>query len=245
MNKEDLKKLRKYYHTLLRQQPIFDEEAKQTNTSEHSVGQLATIIKNVETDFPDLLPSFNLNNYFSHRGSGNNFSYYVVSGIRSYLATALGILEIEVETDEGTPVTETKDFSFVKNSEIRRCLERDYTEIQRAFIAQCWKSVIVLSGGAIEAILTDLLISNSTKAKLSPKAPKQNEVMKWDLADLINVSVELDFVSSGVEKLSHSVREYRNLVHPGNEIRNKLTFNSEEAKIALEVLHIVHRDLSL
>jgi hypothetical protein len=245
MNAEQLKKLRKYYHMLLRQQPIFDDEAKQANVVEHPVNQLATVIRTIELDFPGLLPPMALNQYFSHRGGGNGFSYYVVSGIRSYLATALGILEVEVEVDDGTPVTETKDFSFIKDSEIRKCLERDYTEIQRAFIAQCWKSVIILSGGAIEAILTDLLVSNANRANTAGKAPKQKDITRWDLADLIIVSVELELVSSGVEKLSHSVREYRNLVHPGNEIRNKLTFNSEEARIALEVLHIVQRDLSL
>lgn len=244
MNSDDLKKLRKHYHILLRQQPIFEEESK-TNISEHSVNQMATTIRRIESDFPGLLPPFALNQFFSHRGADTNISYYVVSGIRSYLAIALGILEVEVETDEGNPVTETKEFSFVKNNDIRKCLERDYTEIQRAFIARCWKSVIILSGGAIEAILTDLLEANASRATGSQKAPKQKDITRWDLADLINVSVELDLVSSGVEKLSHSVREYRNLVHPGNEIRNKLTFDSEEAKIALEVLHIVHRNLSL
>jgi hypothetical protein len=244
MTSDELKKLRKHYHILLRQQPIFEEQSK-SNISEHSVNQVATTIRRIESDFPDLLPPFALNQFFSHRGGGDNVSYYVASGILSYLATALGILEVEVETDEGNPVTEIKEFYFIKDSGIRRCLERDYTEIQRAFIARCWKSVIILSGGAIEAILTDLLVENATKATQSQKAPKQKNITKWDLADLINVAVELDLVSSGVEKLSHSVREYRNLVHPGNEIRNKLAFDSEEAKIALEVLHIVHRDLSL
>jgi hypothetical protein len=137
------------------------------------------------------------------------------------------------------------DFSFIKDGDLKKCLERDYSEIQRAFVSRCWKSVIILSGGAIEAILTDLLLANSSMALASSKAPKQSDITKWDLADLINVSVDASLVSSGVEKLSHPIREYRNLVHPGNEIRTKLTFNSEEARIALEVLNIVHRDLSV
>ena len=63
------------------------------------------------------------------------------------------------------------------------------------------------------------------------------------LKTLIDVSVELKLVSAGVEKLSNPVREYRNLIHPGNEIRSGLTFGAEEAKIALEILHMLHRDL--
>jgi hypothetical protein len=67
---------------------------------------------------------------------------------------------------------------------------------------------------------------------------------KWDLRDLIAVCVDLKLVSPGVERLSSPVREYRNLVHAGNELRTGLVFGSEEARIALEVLNMVHRDLS-
>lgn len=127
---------------------------------------------------------------------------------------------------------------------MQKIIERDYLEIQRAFVAKCWKSVIILSGGAIEAILTDVLMANERSAKSASKAPNKPDIRKWDLADLINVSVELEFVEVGVDKLSHSVREYRNLIHPGNELRSQLTFDEEEAKISLEVFHMIHRDLS-
>lgn len=147
--------------------------------------------------------------------------------------------------ERSTPVTQTREFAFITDPELRRILERDYIEIQRAFIAQCWKSVIILCGGAIEAILMDLLLQNPSGAQAAAKAPRgRSDISRWDLADLINVSVELRLVTNAVEKLSHPVRDYRNLVHPGNEVRNNLTFGAEEAKIALEVLHIVHRDCS-
>ena len=105
--------------------------------------------------------------------------------------------------------------------------------------------MIVLSGSAIEAILTDLLLRDPRKAQAATKAPKHKpDITRWDLADLIHVCVEVGYVSPGVEKLSHAIREYRNLIHPGSEIRHKLIFGVEEAKIAMEILHIIHRDLS-
>ena len=103
---------------------------------------------------------------------------------------------------------------------------------------------MILCGGAIEAILTDLIATHKSRAKSAKSAPNKPDITHWDLSDLINVVVELDLISSGVEKLSHSLREYRNLVHPGNEIRKGLTFDAEEARIAVELLNIVHRDLS-
>jgi hypothetical protein len=74
-------------------------------------------------------------------------------------------------------------------------------------------------------------------------APKKPDITKWDLADIIEVAVELSLVPPAVSKLSHPIREYRNLVHPGNEIRTGLVFGREEARIAIDVLGILHREL--
>jgi hypothetical protein len=115
---------------------------------------------------------------------------------------------------------------------------------QRAYVANCWKSVIILAGGAIEALLLDALSSDIAKAKAASSAPNKADLTKWDLADLINVAVEIHVVPNSVDKLSHSVRQYRNLVHPGNELRQRLTFDHEEARIAFEVLNMVDRELT-
>ncbi len=243
MTEEQIKKLRAYYHSLVGQQRIFDEAAdrKAYNIERHPVIGLSEEISRLQTEFPQLIPPFRPEEF----GKDYNMERYVVSGIRTYLAMAISRLKVAIDTQQSVPVTETREFTFVKDFTLRQILERDYLEIQRAYISKCWKSVIILCGSAIEAILTDLLIQNNHLIKTATKTPaKKPDISTWDLADLINVAVELNLVSAGVEKLSHSVRDYRNLVHPGNEIRNKLKFDAEEAKIAVEVLNIVYRDLS-
>ncbi len=243
MTEEELKKLRAYYHSLLAQRRVFEDAAKHHNIESVPVDVLTEELQRIEADFPGFLPQFNRMDFYSH-GAEIGDVYYKISGIRSYLAAAIARLQVAIDTTEATPVTQTREFSFVRNAELRSILKRDYDEIQRAFIAKCWKSVIILSGGAIEAILVDQLQSEPGRATASKKAPKDADISKWDLNDLVYVAVLLGYVSPGAEKLTHSVRDYRNLVHPGNEIRKKLRFDSEEARIALEVLHIVWRDLS-
>lgn len=244
MTEGELKKIRGYYHALLGMKQVFDDAAdnKALSIGSAPVRELDREIRRIEGDFPGVLPTQNVEHLVSHRGQSD--TYYDVAGVRSFIAIALARLKVAIDTSESTPVTETREFFFVKDLQLRKLLERDYSEIQRAYIAKCWKSVIILSGGVIEAMLLDVLLRNPGLPETASSAPQKPDVTKWDLADLINVCVELTLVSPGVEKLSHSVREYRNLVHPGNEIRNKLTFDAEEARIALEVLHIVHRDLS-
>ena len=192
-------------------------------------------------DFPDMFPPFDPSSLPALRvGNG-----YDTPGLRCQIATILGRLQVAIQDDDAPPVTQHRTFAFVHDPELRQILERDYAEIQRAFIAQCWKAVIILAGSAIEALLVDLLSANSNLALSAASAPKgKAHITQWDFAHLIDVAVEIKLVSAGVDKLSHSVRGYRNLVHPGNEIRHKLKFGGEEARIAVELLHIVHRDLA-
>jgi len=243
VNEAQLKKMRQFYHSLLGQQRVLNQ-ITHAAVPHHIVVVLISELEELEKEFPRLLPKLDVKDFFSYK-SGTGTPYYYTDGIRALLATILGRLQVLIEETDSIPVTERKAFTFIQSPELRKVIERDFSEVQRAYIAECWKSVIILCGGTIEAILTDLLLANGARAKSSGAAPGRiSDITKWDLTDLISVAVDLKLISAGVEKLSHSLREYRNLVHPGNEIRNKLTFDAEEARIALEVLNIVYRDLS-
>lgn len=149
----------------------------------------------------------------------------------------------EISRTPQKPTIQVKNFQVVSDEKIRRILERDYQEIQKNINDGCWKSAIILCGGSIEAILLDLLLNNKRKAKSSPKAPKK-DLREWGLADLIDVAVDLKLVGETIAKLSHTTREYRNLIHPGREIRAGLRVEPEEARIAVEILNILIRELS-
>ena len=243
MDQRELKLLRSTYHTFrrLRDQFVADIDRRHTLLTPSIVSAIEEDVTAVERASPGLLPKFDRRTA-EWRGQGE--VQYYTEVVLTYTNRALSRLEAALESPPTTPVTEEREFTFVRDTKIRDIVERDYAEIQRAFIAECWKSVIILSGGAIEAMLVDLLEQNRTSAQTAASAPKSTELSRWVLSDLIAVAVELKLVSAGAEKLSHSIREYRNLVHPGNEIRNGLSFGREEARIALEVLHIIHRDLT-
>lgn len=242
MEREQLTKLRSYYHSLLEQQRVlnsFDSNTIYVDTL--CMQPLVDELSQLTNEFPEVVPAFSRGKF--HVVSTYNDSMNLV-GLRTFTAMALGRLKIAIEQPEHDPVTEPKLFSFINNTKLRAIVERDYLELLRAYIASCWKSVIILCGGTIEAILLDLLKSDEESAKATQSAPKQTDINRWDLSQLIDVVLELKLVSPSVEKMSHPIREYRNLVHPGNELRNQLIFDEEEAKIAIEVLNILHRDLS-
>jgi len=238
---KDSKKIRSCYYALIEQKKVFDRH-EHLNVHHSIVRVLESTLDEIENNFPGLVPKFNPQDFFSHSALKDN--YYRIAGISSFIGIAISNLRVEIEDSEITPITEKRNFPFIIDNELRKILERDYSEIQRAFIAQCWKSVIILCGSAIEAILLDLLLQDDEKAKSSQKAPEGKNLIKWSLNNLIDVAIDLELVTEGIAKLSHSVREYRNIIHPGNEIRNKIEFEKEESRIAIEVLNILHRDLS-
>lgn len=243
MTDVERKRLFAYYRSLNAVERNLRDHASRTGAYGGDAGDaIAEEIDRLESEFPALGP---LSRVKQMRLQSITGDFYPTEALLTKVSLTLGKLGAALEEDTSSrPVTEAKEFPFVHASELRKILERDYLEIQRSYVAQCWKSAIILAGGAIEAILLDLVLQDPTKARLSQKAPNHSDPTRWDLGGLIAVCVDLKLVTSGVERLSSPVRDYRNLVHPGNELRSKLVFGAQEARIALEVLNIVHRDLS-
>jgi len=239
----DYEKIRENYHSLLGLQQTFGNSAKNSMLNGNEIAEYEDLLRSASTELPNLLNPFDRNQYFSH-SNGRNSDYYQSGGVMAHIARNLAKLKVRLDNSIATPATETKDFTFIANTDLRSILERDYQEIQRSLIANNWKSAIILSGGSIEAVLLGLLAKDESAAKSSSKAPAESSLNKWHLNDLIEVAVDTSQVGSEVGKLSHSVREYRNLIHPGLEIRGNLKVEPEEAKIALQVLKILIRDLS-
>lgn len=242
MNPEELKKLRQLYHSLKGQQQIFNDLTG-TLVEDIALRPLKNEFEQLNNEFPTLMPDFDLGSYRSHFVGRKVI--YSLTGIRSLIAAALGRLQVVIDDSSGIPFAEKREFAFIKNLDLRTIVERDYSELQKVYISGCWKSVIILCGGAFEAILADLIQTNESVSRAAKSAPKEHDISRWDLSSLIEVAVEIKLVSAGVQKLSHPLRQYRNLVHPGNELRSKLYFDAEEAKIAVEILNILYRDLTI
>jgi len=246
MTGEDLKRLRAHYHALLGHQQVLADLADSNHflVSEEVIRPLDSELAALRSDFPNLVPvSVQLSHALGHREDSG--AYYTVAALRTLLPSILSRLQVEIEEAlEVSPVTQARNFTFIQDVGLRKIIERDYVEVQRAFIAQCWKSVIILSGGALEAILLDLALANESGAKASAKAPKKPDLRAWDLNDLIEVCVDLKLIGPYAKSVSDATRFYRNLVPPGVELRTKLAFAQEEARIALTVLEMLHRHLS-
>lgn len=216
----------------------YEQRSGETIGTEFDV--FANLAKRIEAEFPGALPPFD-EDVFRGRWPAE-FRQYNLALVRAWLAAAVAAIEGQLTQ---TSTFEKQEFLFVEDERLRPLLVRDFAEIGRAAAAGCWKSVIILCGGAVEGMLTDALTRHLSKGSLATGTPK-GEPKDWKFYHKIEAATACGILSAAVGKLSHSLREYRNLVHPAIEVESKVKvpIDREEAMIAVEVLKIVCRDLS-
>lgn len=77
----------------------------------------------------------------------------------------------------GIGSADTRDFSFVFDTDVRSLVERDFEELESYLKPnQAWKSMIVMCGSILEAVLYDQLTKDAATIELanaSTKAPKR------------------------------------------------------------------------
>ena len=128
------------------------------------------------------------------------------------------------------------NFDFIRDFEFKRSLESDSQELTSVLKEKAWKSVLVLAGSIVEAILVDYLIA------LKPQDKKA--YFKKELGKIIDECYNEKIISEKTYKLSEVIRYYRNLIHPGKAKRLKEKPSEESAEIAHAVLKLILKEIS-
>lgn len=143
------------------------------------------------------------------------------------------------------PKQQETEFNFIQDPLLRDQLEKDWDEVQRVRGVKAWKSCVILCGGILEGMLLDVLKRDQQRARSAHQKRKGKEVPdldQWDLVDLVNVAKDLGMLSKSAEYLGHGLREFRNLIHPGKQVREKVGLTQEEAEIAYNVVKVCLRE---
>ncbi|MEW8229113.1 MAG: hypothetical protein AB2745_02225 [Candidatus Thiodiazotropha endolucinida] len=117
-------------------------------------------------------------------------------------------------------------------------------EIENCFSVESPLAVIILAGSTIEGILLGLAIKypkEFNEAKSSPKDSKGKvkPFHEWNLAGFIDVVKELGLIQYDTYKFSHSLRDFRNYIHPFEQISSSFNPREHTAKLCLQVLKAV------
>lgn len=123
-------------------------------------------------------------------------------------------------------------------------------EIQRNIHSESALSAVILCGSVLEGLLLGIAIENIKDFNQSSASPKNRETGKvlllqdWTLSSLIDVAQNIGFIGLDVKKFSHSLRDFRNYIHPYQQMSTGFTPDIDTAKISWQVLQAAITDLN-
>lgn len=129
-------------------------------------------------------------------------------------------------------------FVFVSNDEYKKLLARDFEELAACVNAGLNKSVLVLSGSILEAVLIEYFTSTSNNSI------EGKRILDLTLNKLIEKAESEGLISKKAKELSSIVRDYRNYIHPAKEIRNTDSIDDESSVIAFSLLKMILKEIS-
>jgi hypothetical protein len=120
-------------------------------------------------------------------------------------------------------------------------IESRLAEALRALSAGAHLSVIFLCGSVLEAVLLGAAQKEPARfnrASASPKAKDGSvrQFHEWSLAQFIDVACEVDLLKPDVKKFSHGLRNFRNYIHPYEQMQSGFTPDEHTAKLCFQVL---------
>ena len=130
-----------------------------------------------------------------------------------------------------------ENFDFISDNRLRIILERDYRELNKCYEFECYKSVLILSGSLIEALIVEFFVN-----KL-PSGYTEKKILSLSLADLLDIALEVKLVDDRIKALSTVVKNYRNLIHPGREIRLNEQFDKETANVSISLVRLILKEI--
>lgn len=120
-------------------------------------------------------------------------------------------------------------------------IESRLAEARKAMGAGAHLSVIFLCGSVLEAVLLGAAQKEPARFnKATASAKDGNGGVKrfheWSLAQFIDVACEIDLLKPDVKKFSHGLRDFRNYIHPYEQMSSGFTPDEHTAKLCFQVL---------
>ena len=121
----------------------------------------------------------------------------------------------------------------------QKIIFRDYDELTLNYLFRNWKSVIILSGSIIEAILSYYCSENNIaniEYTLNDKTISK-KLDDCDMGDLLTCFEQRKVFKAPMTHLANVSRYLRNYVHPGKEIKEGSTLDKSKADICFNTVN--------
>ena len=123
-------------------------------------------------------------------------------------------------------------------------------EAQDCLSVGAYLSVIFQCGSVLEGVLLGAAQRTPEKfnrSKVSPKNDRDGKVKsfhEWSLSDFIDVAYDVGVLKADVQKFSHGLRDFRNYIHPYQQMISGFSPDDYTAKVCLQVLKVALADVA-
>ena len=120
-------------------------------------------------------------------------------------------------------------------------IESRLIEAGKALEADAYLSVVILYGSILEAVLLgkaqqEPALFNSSQASPKTAQGKVKQFHDWTLAQFIDVAGDVGVLKLDVLKFSHGLRDFRNYIHPYQQMSSDFSPDEHTAKVCFQVL---------
>ena len=127
------------------------------------------------------------------------------------------------------------------DAQLAPIIEARLNEARLALGAGAHLSVIFLCGSVLEAVLLGVARQTPARFNQASSTPKTTDgkprrFHEWSLTQLIDVACEVGVLKIDVKKFSHGLRDFRNYIHPYQQLDSGFTPDEHTAKVCLQVL---------
>lgn len=129
-------------------------------------------------------------------------------------------------------------------------LNKRIDEIRKNLKSGASLSAIIMCGSVLEGILLGTATYKMKEFNQSISSPKNKDNGKvipfheWTLSNLIDVAHNIGLLGLDVKKFSHSLRDFRNYIHPYQQMSSGFSPDIDTAKISWQVLQAAISDLT-
>ena len=120
-------------------------------------------------------------------------------------------------------------------------IESRLNEARATMSAGAYLSTIFLCGSVLEAVLLGAAQKEPARFNRASASPKAGDgsvkrFHEWSLAQFIDVACEAGLLKPDVKKFSHGLRDFRNYIHPYEQMVSGFTPDEHTAKVCFQVL---------
>ena len=148
----------------------------------------------------------------------------------------------EMQDTDFLKITYDVDIDKLKlDAAISDIVKARLTEVESCISHDASLSAVIMIGSIMEGILLGIASSHPKEFNQAASAPKDQQgknrkFYEWTLNNYIDVASEIGILKPDVKKFSHAVRDFRNYIHPYQQMATQFSPDKHTALICLQVL---------